>query len=157
MGKLPTIAVCYIAAVDNSQLEERRGPSRMTDALPEYNIVDMRDRTPEDLSPTELEQLQDVEVAFILYMPDWLLAACPKLKWIHSFMTGHDHIPLPQLKERNIRLHKKFIGRIRHHPRLSIRRISPFAAAYGISREGEVVALCSSVIVRILLDMLAAS
>ena len=104
MGKLPTIAVCYIAAVDDSQLAERRGPTRMTDALPEYNIVDMRDRTPEDLSPSELEQLQNVEVAFILYMPDWLLAACPKLKWIHSFMTGHDHIPLPQLKERNIRL-----------------------------------------------------
>ena len=104
MGKLPTIAVCYIAAVDDSQLAERRGPTRMTDALPEYNIVDMRDRTPEDLSPSELEQLQDVEVAFILYMPDWLLAACPNLKWIHSFMTGHDHIPLPQLKERNIRL-----------------------------------------------------
>ena len=83
MGKLPTIAVCYIAAVDDSQLAERRGPTRMTDALPEYNIADMRDRTPEDLSPSELEQLHDVEVDFILYMSDWLLAAFPNLKRIN--------------------------------------------------------------------------
>lgn len=104
MGKLPTIAVCYLAAVDNSQIEERRGPKRFTDALPEHPILDMRDLTPSDLDAANLARLQEVEIAFILDMPEWLLDSCPNLKWIHSLKTGHDHIPLPSLKSRGIRL-----------------------------------------------------
>ena len=104
MGKLPTIAVCYLAAVDNSQIDERRGPKRITDALPDHPILDMRDLTPSDLAPDLRGRLEDVEIAFILDMPDWLLDACPNLKWIHSLKTGHDHIPLAALKSRGIRL-----------------------------------------------------
>lgn len=104
MGKLPTIAVCYLAAVDNSQLDERRGPKRFTDALPHHPILDMRDLTPNDLAPNLHGQLEDVEIAFILDMPEWLLGSCPNLKWIHSLKTGHDHIPLAELKSRGIRL-----------------------------------------------------
>jgi len=104
MGNLPTIAVCYLAGVDSTQLDERRGPSRITEALPHHPILDMRDRTPHDLSPDEALRLNDVEFAFILDMPEWLIDSCPNLKWIHSLKTGHEHIPLPQLKERHIRL-----------------------------------------------------
>ena len=104
MGKLPTIAVCYLAAVDGTQLDERRGPSRITDALPDHPILDMRDRTPNDLSATERERLADVEIAFILDMPDYLFDAFPNLKWMHSLKTGHDHIPLDELRKRGIRL-----------------------------------------------------
>ena len=104
MGKLPTIAVCYLAAVDNSQIDERRGPKRFTDALPDHPILDMRDLTPSDLNSENFARLQDVEIAFILDMPEWLLDSCPNLKWIHSLKTGHDHIPLDALKSRGIRL-----------------------------------------------------
>ena len=104
MGKLPTIAVCYLAGVDSTQLEERRGPSRISDALPDHPILDMRDRTPADLSVDERERLADVEIAFILDMPDYVFDAFPNLKWMHSLMTGHDHIPLDELRKRGIRL-----------------------------------------------------
>lgn len=104
MGNLPTIAVCYLAGVDSTQIEERRGPSRITDALPDHPILDMRDRTPQDLSETERARLTDVEIAFILDMPDYLFEAFPNLKWLHSLKTGHDHIPLDELRARGIRL-----------------------------------------------------
>ena len=104
MASLPTIAVCYLAGVDSTQLQERRGPSRITDALPDHPILDMRDRTPADLSPDERARLADVEIAFILDMPDYIFEDFPNLKWIHSLKTGHDHIPLEELRRRNIRL-----------------------------------------------------
>lgn len=104
MSKLPTIAVCYLGAVDGTQIEERRGPSRITDALPDHPILDMRDRTPADLNEAERAQLDDVEIAFILDMPDYLFDAFPNLKWLHSLKTGHDHIPLDELRARGIRL-----------------------------------------------------
>lgn len=104
MSKLPTLAVCYLAGVDSTQIEERRGPSRITDALPNCPVLDLRDRTPDDLSPDEAMMLADVEVAFILNMPDYTFDAFPNLRWIHSLMTGHDHIPLDELRRRGIRL-----------------------------------------------------
>ena len=104
MSKLPTLAVCYLAGVDSTQIEERRGPSRITDALPNCPVLDLRDRTPDDLSPDEAMMLADVEVAFILNMPDYTFDAFPNLRWIHSLMTGHDHIPLEELRRRGIRL-----------------------------------------------------
>lgn len=104
MTTLPTIAVCYLAAVDSTQIDERRGPSRITDALPDHPILDMRDRTPNDLSDAERSRLADVEIAFILDMPDYLFDAFPNLKWLHSLKTGHDHIPLDELRKRGIRL-----------------------------------------------------
>ena len=64
----------------------------------------MRDRTPADLSPDERARLADVEIAFILDMPDYIFEDFPNLKWIHSLKTGHDHIPLEELRRRNIRL-----------------------------------------------------
>lgn len=104
MAMLPTIAVCYLAGVDSTQIEERRGPSRITNALPDHPILDMRDRTPDDLGPEEHARLADVEIAFILDMPDYIFTAFPNLKWIHSLKTGHDHIPLDELRARGIRL-----------------------------------------------------
>ena len=104
MAKLPTLAVCYLAGVDSTQIEERRGPSRITDALPNCPVLDLRDRTPDDLSPDETMMLADVEVAFILDMPDYIFDAFPNLRWIHSLKTGHDHIPLDELRRRGIRL-----------------------------------------------------
>lgn len=104
MAKLPTIAVCYLAGVDSTQLQERRGPSRITDALPDHPILDMRDRTPADLGDNERARMADVEIAFILDMPDFIFEAFPNLKWIHSLKTGHDHIPLDELRKRGIRL-----------------------------------------------------
>ena len=104
MASLPTIAVCYLAGVDSTQLQERRGPSRITDALPDHPILDMRDRTPDDLSADERARMANVEIAFILDMPDYVFEAFPNLKWIHSLKTGHDHIPLEELRRRNIRL-----------------------------------------------------
>ena len=90
MATLPTIAVCYLAGVDSTQIEQRRGPSRITDALPDHPILDMRDRTPDDLGEAERERMVDVEIAFILDMPDYIFDAFPNLKWIHSLKTGHD-------------------------------------------------------------------
>jgi len=104
MAKLPTIAVCYLAGVDSTQLQERRGPSRITEALPDHPILDMRDRTPADLSADERTRMAEVEIAFILDMPDYIFEAFPNLRWIHSLKTGHDHIPLDELRRRNIRL-----------------------------------------------------
>jgi len=104
VASLPTIAVCYLAGVDSTQLQERRGPSRITDALPDHPILDMRDRTPADLSADERARMANVEIAFILDMPDYIFEAFPNLKWIHSLKTGHDHIPLEELRRRNIRL-----------------------------------------------------
>ncbi|MFM7409228.1 MAG: NAD(P)-dependent oxidoreductase [Actinomycetota bacterium] len=104
MAKLPTIAVCYLAGVDSTQIAQRRGPSRITDALPDHPILDMRDRTPADLGDNERARLADVEIAFILDMPDYIFEAFPNLKWIHSLKTGHDHIPLDELRKRGIRL-----------------------------------------------------
>jgi phosphoglycerate dehydrogenase-like enzyme len=104
VAKLPTLAICYLAGVDSTQLAERRGPSRISDALPDYPVLDMRDRTPSDLNEDERLALDDVEVAFILDMPDYIFTAFPNLKWIHSLKTGHDHIPLDELRRRNIRL-----------------------------------------------------
>lgn len=104
MAKLPTIAVCYLAGVDSTQIEERRGPSRITDALPDHPILDMRDRTPVDLGDGERARMAEVEIAFILDMPDYIFDAFPNLKWIHSLKTGHDHIPLDELRKRGIRL-----------------------------------------------------
>ncbi len=104
MAKLPTLAVCYLAGVDSTQIEERRGPSRITDALPNCPVLDLRDRTPDDLNPDEAMMLADVEVAFILDMPDYIFDAFPNLRWIHSLKTGHDHIPLDELRRRGIRL-----------------------------------------------------
>ena len=104
MPNLPTIAVCYLAGVDSTQIEERRGPSRITDALPDHPILDMRGRTPDDLGESERNRMADVEIAFILDMPDYIFDAFPNLKWIHSLKTGHDHIPLGELQKRGIRL-----------------------------------------------------
>lgn len=104
MAKLPTIAVCYLAGVDSTQIDQRRGPSRITDALPDHPILDMRDRTPADLDASDRARLADVEIAFILDMPDYIFEAFPNLKWIHSLKTGHDHIPLDELRKRGIRL-----------------------------------------------------
>lgn len=104
MANLPTLAVCYLAGVDSTQIAERRGPSRITDALPNHPILDLRGRTPEDLDADERLMLADVEVAFILDMPDYIFDAFPNLRWIHSLKTGHDHIPLEELRRRNIRL-----------------------------------------------------
>jgi len=104
VAKLPTLAICYLAGVDSTQLAERRGPSRISDALPDYPVLDMRDRTPSDLNEDERLALDDVEVAFILDMPDYIFTAFPNLKWIHSLKTGHDHIPLHELRARGIRL-----------------------------------------------------
>jgi len=104
MATLPTIAVCYLAGVDSTQIEQRRGPSRITDALPDHPILDMRDRTPDDLGEAERGRMVDVEIAFILDMPDYIFDAFPNLKWIHSLKTGHDHIPLDELRKRGIRL-----------------------------------------------------
>lgn len=104
MASQPTIAVCYLAGVDSTRLDERRGPSRITDALPDHPILDMRDRTPNDLTADESARTADVEIAFILDMPDYLFDAFPNLKWIHSLKTGHDHIPLDELRKRGIRL-----------------------------------------------------
>jgi len=104
VAKLPTIAVCYLAGVDSTQIEQRRGPSRITDALPDHPILDMRDRTPADLDASDRARLADVEIAFILDMPDYIFEAFPNLKWIHSLKTGHDHIPLDELRKRGIRL-----------------------------------------------------
>jgi phosphoglycerate dehydrogenase-like enzyme len=100
----PTIAICYLAGVDSTLIAERRGPSRITDALPNHPILDMRDRAPADLGNGERGRMADVEIAFILDMPDYLFDAFPNLKWIHSLMTGHDHIPLDELRKRGIRL-----------------------------------------------------
>ena len=99
MATLPTIAVCYLAGVDSTQIEQRRGPSRITDALPDHPILDMRDRTPDDLGEAERGRMVDVEIAFILDMPDYIFDAFPNLKWIHSLKTGHDHIPLDELRK----------------------------------------------------------
>jgi len=104
VAKLPTIAVCYLAGVDSTQIEERLGPSRITDALPDHPILDMRDRTPADLGDNERTRTAEVEIAFILDMPDYIFEAFPNLQWIHSLMTGHDHIPLDELRKRGIRL-----------------------------------------------------
>jgi phosphoglycerate dehydrogenase-like enzyme len=104
VAKLPTIAVCYLAGVDSTQIDQRRGPSRITDALPDHPILDMRDRTPADLDASDRARLADVEIAFILDMPDYIFEAFPNLKWIHSLKTGHDHIPLDELRKRGIRL-----------------------------------------------------
>jgi len=104
MATQPTIAVCYLAGVDSTQLDERRGPSRITEALPDHPVLDMRDRTPDHLSIDERARMADVEIAFILDMPDYLFDAFPNLKWIHSLKTGHDHIPLDELRKRGIRL-----------------------------------------------------
>ena len=104
MAKLPTIAVCYLAAVDPSGIEHRRGPDPISKPLADHPILDMRDRTPADLSSEEHARLDDVEIAFILNMPDYLFEAFPNLRWIHSLMTGHDHIPLDELRKRGIRL-----------------------------------------------------
>lgn len=104
MATQPTIAVCYLAGVDSTQLDERRGPSRITEALPNYPVLDMRDRTPDHLSAEERASMADVEIAFILDMPDYLFDVFPNLKWIHSLKTGHDHIPLDELRTRGIRL-----------------------------------------------------
>jgi phosphoglycerate dehydrogenase-like enzyme len=92
--------VCYLAGVDSTQIEERRGPSRITDALPDHPILDMRDRTPHDLSETERARLANVEIAFILDMPDYLFEAFPNLKWLHSLKTGHDHSPMAPERRR---------------------------------------------------------
>lgn len=104
MANLPALAVCYLAGVDSTQIAERRGPSRITDALPNHPILDLRGRTPDDLDADERLMLADVEVAFILDMPDYIFDAFPNLRWIHSLKTGHDHIPLDELRRRNIRL-----------------------------------------------------
>lgn len=104
MAGLPTIAICYLAGVDSTQIDERRGPSRITDALPDHPILDMRDRTPDHLGAEDRARMDDVEVAFILDMPDYIFDAFPNLKWIHSLKTGHDHIPLEELRKRGIRL-----------------------------------------------------
>ena len=48
--------------------------------------------------------LNEVEIAFILDVPDYLFDSFPNLKWIHSLRTGHDHIPLDELRRRGIRL-----------------------------------------------------
>lgn len=100
----PIVAICYPAPVDSTLLEQRRGPELLVRELPNHVIVDMRDRTPGDLSPAELDQLAEVTVAFILDVPDWLIEHCPKLAWIHSLKTGYDHIDLNQLHQREIRL-----------------------------------------------------
>ena len=98
------IAICYPVPVDATLLEERRGPASLVEALPAHRIVDMRDRHPDDLSPTEREQLSRITAAFILDVPDWLFKHCPNLRWIHSLKTGYDHIDLNVLHERGIRL-----------------------------------------------------
>lgn len=64
----------------------------------------MRDRTPSDLGTAERARMADVEIAFILDMPDYIFDAFPNLKWIHSLKTGHDHIPLDELRRRGVRL-----------------------------------------------------
>ena len=104
MAGSPTIAICYLAGVDSTQIDQRRGPSRITEALPDHPILDMRDRTPADLDNADLARMADVEIAFILDMPDYIFDAFPNLKWIHSLKTGHDHIPLDELRKRGIRL-----------------------------------------------------
>lgn len=98
------IAICYPAPVDNTLIDERRGPASIVAALPKHEVIDMRDRTPSDLSPAEREQLAQVTAAFILDVPEWLFEHCPNLRWIHSLKTGYDHIDLDILHDRGIRL-----------------------------------------------------
>ena len=98
------IAICYPAPVDSTLLDERRGPASLVAALPNHEILDMRDRTPAELSAPEREKLSRVSAVFILDVPDWLFDHCPNLRWIHSLKTGYDHIDLNILHERSIRL-----------------------------------------------------